>query len=157
MATTTTRFNDTAYKRSSLAEGILPRHLHAPFWRRVCVRPQPSIDGRKGRVWTHGVNRFRTLCDSCAWLRPSSDFHAYRRTPVHWLVEEGRAVDLTRCVCCRGRHLQWTTNSNCTGCIRAILDASPRHLPAFPIIEAPRPLEPPQERDVPWIVPAGAE
>ena len=153
----TPRINDTKYVRTNLAEVVPPQYLHAPFWRRMCVRPQWSFDGSNGTVWTHGVNKFRTLCDACAWLRPPSDFNAYRKTPVHWLVEEGRAIDLTRCVCCRARHLRSTTNADCTGCIRAMLDINPRHLPAFPVLEAPRPLEPPKPRDIPWVVPAGAE
>ena len=38
---------------------------------------------------------------------------------------------------CRGRNLQWTTPSNCTGCIRAILDMDPRYLPASPCWRRP--------------------
>ena len=84
-------------------------------------------------------------------------FADYSRTPVHWLAEEVCAVALTKCAKCRNRHLQWSIPDNCTGCIRAILDIKPMYLPAFPILEAPRPLEPPKPRDLPWIVPAGAE
>ena len=108
-------------------------------------------------MWAHRGQKTQTLCDACAWLRPLADFEQFDKVTIHWLAEEVRAVALTKCVQCRGRHLEWSLPNNCTGCIRAILDKEPRHLPAFPIIEAPRLLEPSKPRDVHWNAPAGAE
>ena len=147
------KFNDKKYSRSSLAEVVLPRHLHAPFGHRLCIRPAKTTVG-DGKAW---VRKTQVLCDACAWLNPPEDFEEYRRVPVHWLAIEHRAMDLTKCVRCRTRHLRWTLPNNCTGCIRALLDANPAHLPAFPVLEAPRPLEAPKPRDIPRIIPAGAE
>ena len=157
MAATTPRFDDKKITRSSPAAVILPQQLHTPFGRRYCVRPRRNILGDDGRVWTHRTRKTQTICNACAWLRPPKDFAEYSRTPVHWLAEEVRAVALTKCIECRGRHLQWALPNNCTGCIRATLDTEAKYLPAFPILEAPRPLKPPQPRDVPWLIPAGAE
>ena len=151
------KFNDNKYPRSTLAEVVLPGYLHAPFGRRLCVRPKRSFDGSNGQVWTHRVHRTLTLCDACAWTRPPANFAEFAKVPVHWLAEEVRAVALTKCTQCRRPHLQWRTPANCTGCIRAILEVKPQYLPAFPVLEAPRPLEPPKPRDIPWVIPAGAE
>lgn len=114
-ADTTPKFDDRVYARSSLAEVVLPLHLHAPFWRRRCVRTNKNSDGGNGQAWTHRSQKTRNICDACAWLRPPADFEDYGWTVVHWLAAESRAVDLTRCTVCRYRHLAWKTPENCTG------------------------------------------